>query len=38
MEQTQPTFTPTQAWLLASRPKTLPAAAAPVLVGIAVAI
>jgi 1,4-dihydroxy-2-naphthoate octaprenyltransferase len=40
MEQTQnrPSLTPTQIWLLAARPKTLPAAAAPVIVGTAVAI
>ncbi len=31
-------YTPLQAWLLAARPKTLPAAAAPVMVGTAVAI
>jgi 1,4-dihydroxy-2-naphthoate octaprenyltransferase len=30
--------TPLQAWMLAARPKTLPAAAAPVIVGTAVAI
>jgi 1,4-dihydroxy-2-naphthoate octaprenyltransferase len=31
-------ISPTQAWILASRPKTLPAAAAPVVVGTAVAV
>ncbi|MFW9998468.1 MAG: 1,4-dihydroxy-2-naphthoate polyprenyltransferase [Candidatus Odinarchaeota archaeon] len=34
----QPQFNPRQIWLLAARPKTLPAAAAPVVVGAAVAI
>lgn len=38
MSQTQNRPTPRQAWLLAARPKTLPAAAAPVIVGTAVAI
>lgn len=37
MTTTQPQLTPTQVWLLAARPKTLPAAAAPVIVGTAVA-
>lgn len=32
------TLSPTQIWLLAARPKTLPAAAAPVVVGTAVAL
>ena len=34
---TIPTVTPTQAWVLASRPKTLPAAVSPVVVGAALA-
>lgn len=38
MESTQSSMTPLQIWLLASRPKTLPAAAAPVIVGTAVAL
>ncbi len=33
-----PTLTRQQAWLLATRPKTLPAAVAPVLVGVALAL
>ena len=33
-----PTITTRQAWLLATRPKTLPAAVSPVLVGIALAL
>lgn len=37
MEQTQNKPTPFQAWSLGARPKTLPAAAAPVIVGTAVA-
>lgn len=35
---TQPTYSPLQIWILASRPKTLPAATAPVIVGLAVAL
>jgi 1,4-dihydroxy-2-naphthoate octaprenyltransferase len=34
---TQPSLTPLQIWTLAARPKTLPAAAAPVIAGTAVA-
>ncbi len=34
----RPTATPLQAWVLAARPRTLPAAVAPVVVGTAVAI
>lgn len=37
METTKPQISPAQAWILAARPKTLPAAAAPVLVGSAAA-
>jgi 1,4-dihydroxy-2-naphthoate octaprenyltransferase len=37
MQQTQNKPTPFQAWSLGARPKTLPAAAAPVIVGAAVA-
>lgn len=33
----QPNLTPLQIWLMAARPKTLPAAAAPVIVGMATA-
>lgn len=33
----QPNLTPLQIWLMATRPKTLPAAAAPVIVGMATA-
>jgi 1,4-dihydroxy-2-naphthoate octaprenyltransferase len=38
MEQTRPQISTTQAWILAARPKTLPAAASPVIVGTAIAI
>lgn len=34
----QPTYSPLQIWILASRPKTLPAATAPVIVGLGVAL
>jgi len=37
-EQTSLQMTPLKAWILAARPKTLPAAVAPVLVGTALAI
>lgn len=36
--EAQPSLSPVQIWLLAARPKTLPAAAAPVVAGTAVAI
>ncbi|GAB4398573.1 MAG: 1,4-dihydroxy-2-naphthoate polyprenyltransferase [Anaerolineales bacterium] len=36
-QQQQPELTPLQIWLMAARPKTLPAAAAPVIVGTATA-
>ncbi len=38
MATTKPQISTRQAWILASRPKTLPAAAAPVLVGSAIAL
>ncbi len=38
METTRPPISSNQAWILASRPKTLPAAAAPVIVGSAIAL
>jgi len=38
MTTTPQTFTPMQIWLMAARPKTLPAAAAPVVIGTAAAI
>ncbi|MEI6046072.1 MAG: 1,4-dihydroxy-2-naphthoate polyprenyltransferase [Chloroflexota bacterium] len=38
METTKSQISTRQAWILASRPKTLPAAAAPVIVGSAIAI
>lgn len=38
METTRPQISATQAWIIASRPKTLPAAASPVVVGTAIAI
>jgi 1,4-dihydroxy-2-naphthoate octaprenyltransferase len=37
LEQTRPTLTPVQIWLLAARPKTLPAAAATAITGSAAA-
>ncbi len=37
IEQAQPTLTPVQVWLLAARPKTLPAAAATAITGSAAA-
>lgn len=37
LEQAQPTLTPVQIWLLAARPKTLPAAAATAITGSAAA-
>jgi 1,4-dihydroxy-2-naphthoate octaprenyltransferase len=38
MSLSSPQISPRQAWILAARPKTLPAAAAPVVVGTAVAL